>query len=151
MTDFASLGLQEDILKAIESLGFETPTPVQAKVIPLLLDSKQDLVALAQTGTGKTAAFGLPLIQQVDTDSKAVQALILCPTRELCLQICKDLKQYSKHMHDVRSVIREKMKIVRRVITLVMVGKACYCRVVSNNKLSPKIEIIKSTKGQVFV
>jgi ATP-dependent RNA helicase DeaD len=104
MTDFASLGLEEDILKAIESLGFETPTPVQAKVIPLLLDSKQDLVALAQTGTGKTAAFGLPLIQQVDTDSKAVQALILCPTRELCLQICKDLKQYSKHMHAVRSV-----------------------------------------------
>ncbi len=104
MTDFASLGLEDDILKAIESLGFKTPTPVQAEVIPLLMSSTQDLVALAQTGTGKTAAFGLPLIQQVNSDSKTIQALILCPTRELCLQICKDLKQYSKHMHAVRTV-----------------------------------------------
>ncbi|MBT3193555.1 MAG: DEAD/DEAH box helicase, partial [Verrucomicrobia bacterium] len=104
MTDFASFGLDPNILKAIGSLGFETPTPVQAKVIPLLLESSQDLVALAQTGTGKTAAFGLPLIHQVDTDSKAIQALILCPTRELCLQICRDLKQFTKHMPAVRTV-----------------------------------------------
>jgi ATP-dependent RNA helicase DeaD len=104
MTDFASLGLDPDILKAIGSLGFETPTPVQAKVIPELLNSEQDLVALAQTGTGKTAAFGLPLIQKVNTETKTIQALILCPTRELCLQICRDLKLFSKHMSAVRTV-----------------------------------------------
>ena len=104
MITFASLGLQEDLLKALTSLGFEEPTPVQAKVIPVLLESTKDLVALAQTGTGKTAAFGLPVIQKVDTSSKAVQALILCPTRELCLQICRDLKLFSKHMPAIRTV-----------------------------------------------
>jgi ATP-dependent RNA helicase DeaD len=104
MIDFASLGLEPDILKALTGLGFETPTPVQAEVIPLLLKSRQDLVALAQTGTGKTAAFGLPLLQQIDTSSRETQAVVLCPTRELCLQICRDLKQFAKHVRGIRTV-----------------------------------------------
>ncbi len=104
MTTFASLGLAPEILKAITGLGFETPTPVQAKVIPLLLESSEDLVALAQTGTGKTAAFGLPLLQQIDTSTRHTHALVLCPTRELCLQICRDLKQFSKYVRGLRTV-----------------------------------------------
>ena len=104
MMTFDDLGLAPDILKAIAGLGFETPTPVQAKVIPLLMQSRRDLVALAQTGTGKTAAFGLPLLQQIDSKSKATQALVLCPTRELCLQICRDLKQFSKYVEGIRTV-----------------------------------------------
>ncbi len=104
MTTFSALGLEPDILKALDGLGFETPTPVQAEVIPLLLKNRQDLVALAQTGTGKTAAFGLPLIQQINTASQETQAVVLCPTRELCLQICRDLKQFSKHVRGIRTV-----------------------------------------------
>jgi ATP-dependent RNA helicase DeaD len=104
MTNFASLGLSPEILKAISKLGFETPTPVQAKIIPHLLSDNSDLVALAQTGTGKTAAFGLPLLQQLDTSSNIPQAIVLSPTRELCLQICRDIKNFSKYMEAVRSV-----------------------------------------------
>jgi len=104
MTKFASLGLDPDILKAIAELGFENPTPVQAKIIPQLIESRDDLVALAQTGTGKTAAFGLPLLQQLDINSKTPQAIILSPTRELCLQICRDIKQFSKYMKAVKTV-----------------------------------------------
>lgn len=94
---FDSLGVNPDILKAIKDLGFENPTPVQEKVIPLLLAEKTDIVALAQTGTGKTAAFGLPLIQQTDAHSGDTQGLVLAPTRELCIQITKDLQSYSKY------------------------------------------------------
>ena len=87
MIPFSELGLQESLLKAIEDLGFETPSEVQEKAIPLLLADHIDLVALAQTGTGKTAAFGFPLIQRIDPSSRTTQGLILSPTRELCLQI----------------------------------------------------------------
>ncbi len=104
MSDFTSLGLDPDILKAITDLGFEAPTPVQATVIPQLIESTEDLVALAQTGTGKTAAFGLPILQQLDLTSKKTQAIILCPTRELCLQICRDINEFSKYMKSVKSV-----------------------------------------------
>lgn len=96
MDNFTDTGLREDILKAVQELGFEKPTPIQAKTIPHLLSTNQDLIALAQTGTGKTAAFGLPAIHLVDVDNKATQVLVLCPTRELCLQITKDLGDYSK-------------------------------------------------------
>ena len=99
---FTELGLAPELLEAITGLGFETPTPVQAEVIPLLLDSDRDVVALAQTGTGKTAAFGLPLLQQLDLDNKAPQALILCPTRELCMQITRDLQSYAAKLRAVR-------------------------------------------------
>jgi len=101
MPTFTKLGLSTELLKAINELGFENPTPIQKKTIPHLLNSNQDLVALAQTGTGKTAAFGLPIIEQIDTDSISTQALILCPTRELCVQITEDLKSYSKYLDGI--------------------------------------------------
>jgi len=99
---FEELGLSEDILKAIKELGFENPMPIQEKVIPILLERNVDIVGLAQTGTGKTAAFGLPIIQQVDTRVKKPQVLILSPTRELCVQIAKDLTNYSKYVDGLR-------------------------------------------------
>ena len=94
---FNDLGLQESLLNAVNDLGFVTPSEVQEKAIPILLEDETDLVALAQTGTGKTAAFGFPLIQKIDTDSRTTQALILSPTRELCLQITKEMQAYSKY------------------------------------------------------
>jgi ATP-dependent RNA helicase DeaD len=93
---FQDLGLSKKIISAISELGFEKPTPVQETVIPVLLNEKRDLVCLAQTGTGKTAAFGLPMIQKIDFSDKNVQGLILSPTRELCRQITEDIKNYSK-------------------------------------------------------
>ncbi|GEP88623.1 ATP-dependent RNA helicase DeaD [Chitinophaga terrae (ex Kim and Jung 2007)] len=101
MTTFESLGLQEPILKGITDLGFVSPTPIQEQAIPVLLGGDRDFVGLAQTGTGKTAAFGLPLLQQLDLKLNKVQGLVLCPTRELCLQITNDLKNFSKHLGDV--------------------------------------------------
>ncbi len=101
MTTFEDLGVRDDLLRGIADMGFETPMPVQEKVIPSLLTGDRDLVALAQTGTGKTAAFGLPVIQRVDTARRAPQALILAPTRELCLQIAGDLADYSKYIDDL--------------------------------------------------
>ncbi|WP_460218495.1 DEAD/DEAH box helicase [Psychroserpens sp. MEBiC05023] len=97
MSTFQELGLNEDLLAAITDLGFETPSDVQAKAIPLLLEEESDLVALAQTGTGKTAAFGFPMLQKIDINSRTTQGLILSPTRELCLQITNELKLYGKH------------------------------------------------------
>ena len=104
MTDFTSLGLAPELLQAISALKFETPTPVQEKIIPHLLESEKDLVALAQTGTGKTAAFGLPLLHMLNVEEVVPQALILSPTRELCLQICRDIKLFSKYIKKVRTV-----------------------------------------------
>ncbi len=98
MTAFEKTGLSKEVIKAITALGFENPTPIQEKTIPMLLSSSKDLIALAQTGTGKTAAFGLPLIQKTDTTLKKVQTLVLCPTRELCLQVASDIKSYSRFM-----------------------------------------------------
>ncbi len=96
---FKELNLREEILSAIGELGFEFPMPVQEKVIPFMLEQNSDLVALAQTGTGKTAAFGLPLLNMIDANRKQVQALVLAPTRELCIQISNDLKNFSKYLH----------------------------------------------------
>jgi ATP-dependent RNA helicase DeaD len=104
MTTFESLGLQEPILKGIQDLGFVAPTPIQEKAIPVLLSGEKDFVGLAQTGTGKTAAFGLPLLQQLDVKRRQPQGLILCPTRELCLQITNDLKNFSKYLGDISVV-----------------------------------------------
>ncbi len=94
---FAELGIEEGLLKSIEALGFTEPTPIQEKAIPVLLSGTKDFVGLAQTGTGKTAAFGLPLLQLVDKEKKHPQGLIVCPTRELCMQITKDLGTFKKH------------------------------------------------------
>ncbi|MCE5347863.1 MAG: DEAD/DEAH box helicase [Bacteroidales bacterium] len=97
MTNFEEMGFTPGVLKAIEELGFDQPMPVQEKVIPLMLGDACDIIALAQTGTGKTAAFGLPLVQATDTEINDTQALILCPTRELCMQITNDLTDYARH------------------------------------------------------
>ncbi len=102
MENFDELGLQEAVLQSIKDLGFEKPTPIQAKTIPILLSSDQDILGLAQTGTGKTAAFGLPAIELTDTSNKATQTLILAPTRELCLQITRDMETYAKHLKGVK-------------------------------------------------
>ncbi|WP_350288218.1 DEAD/DEAH box helicase [uncultured Croceitalea sp.] len=104
MSKFESLGLQKSLLAAVADLGFENPSEVQEKAIPILLESETDLVALAQTGTGKTAAFGFPLIQKIDSASRTTQGLILSPTRELCLQITNEMKLYSKHEKGVNIV-----------------------------------------------
>ncbi len=95
---FDEFGLNPDILKGIKELGFEEPTPIQKECLPVLLNGKQDMVALAQTGTGKTAAFGLPILEQIDGSSTLPQVLILSPTRELCIQIATDLEHYSKYL-----------------------------------------------------
>ena len=102
MKTFEELGVSSEIRKAIEEMGYESPMPVQEEVIPYLLGNGNDVVALAQTGTGKTAAFGLPLIQKIDVTRRIPQALILCPTRELCLQIAGDLTDYSKYITDLK-------------------------------------------------
>ena len=102
MKTFEELGVSPEIRKAIEEMGYENPMPVQEEVIPYLLGNRNDVVALAQTGTGKTAAFGLPLIQKINVSKRVPQALVLCPTRELCLQIAGDLTDYSKYITDLK-------------------------------------------------
>ena len=99
---FSETGLSQDIQKAISNLGFETLTPVQKEAIPYLLGNETDLIALAQTGTGKTAAFGLPILQKIEIKRKIPQAIILCPTRELCLQISKDMDSYAKYIKGLK-------------------------------------------------
>ncbi|MBR6437863.1 MAG: DEAD/DEAH box helicase [Bacteroidales bacterium] len=101
---FQDFNLNPAILKAIDELGFKEPMPIQAEVLPILLSQRTDLVGLAQTGTGKTAAFGLPLLQNIDAKNRSVQALILCPTRELCMQITKDLLSYAKYIPELMIV-----------------------------------------------
>ncbi len=104
MNKFEALGLGEAIIKAVNDMGFETPSEVQEKAIPILLKEDTDIVALAQTGTGKTAAFGFPLIEKIDSSSRITQGLILSPTRELCLQITNELKNYSKYIPGLHTV-----------------------------------------------
>ena len=104
MKTFEELGVSEEIRRAITELGFESPMPVQEEVIPYLLGNRNDVIALAQTGTGKTAAFGIPVLQRIDTRCRDTQALVLSPTRELCLQIADDLKDFSKYMGGVNIV-----------------------------------------------
>ncbi len=101
---FEELGLNSNLLKAVTELGFVSPTPVQEQTLALLSSETTDIVALAQTGTGKTAAFGLPLLSIINEDDKNTQALIMCPTRELCLQITKDLENYSKYLKGINVV-----------------------------------------------
>ena len=101
MKTFEELGVCEEIRRAIEEMGFAEPMPVQEEVIPYLLGNQNDVIALAQTGTGKTAAFGIPVLQRIDPDRKETQALILSPTRELCLQIADDLRDFAKYLPDI--------------------------------------------------
>lgn len=102
MKTFSELGLDPQFLRALEDLGFENPMPVQEAVIPILLEEETDLVALAQTGTGKTAAYGLPLLHQIDIHNKHPQVMVLCPTRELCVQIAGDLNDYAKYLPEIK-------------------------------------------------
>jgi len=102
MITFENSGLREDLLRAIKEMGFSEPTEIQGLTIPQLAKSNEDLIALAQTGTGKTAAFGLPLLNHINADSKETQGLILCPTRELCLQVAKDIETYAKYYNKFR-------------------------------------------------
>ncbi|MBQ5540417.1 MAG: DEAD/DEAH box helicase, partial [Bacteroidales bacterium] len=102
--NFQEIGLKEPIVQAVTEMGFEQLTPIQEKTIPFITSSKGDLIALAQTGTGKTAAFGLPVLNMLDTETKDTQVLVLCPTRELCLQITGDLKNFSSKMKGVEIV-----------------------------------------------
>jgi ATP-dependent RNA helicase DeaD len=104
MTTFEELGINEVLIQAITELGFVNPTPIQEKAVPVLLRGTKDFVGLAQTGTGKTAAFGLPLLQLIKTDNKFPQALIVCPTRELCLQIVSDIEKFKKHVKGLHVV-----------------------------------------------
>ena len=99
---FTELGLSSGTLSSIQALGFETPTPIQAQAIPFLLSQEQDLIGLASTGTGKTAAFGLPLIERVDDSLAVTQAVVLAPTRELGVQIAEDMKRFAKHRPNLR-------------------------------------------------
>ena len=101
MKTFEELGVSVEIRRAIEEMGFVQPMPVQEEVIPRLLTSKRDMIALAQTGTGKTASFGIPLLMRLDLSNRDTQALVLSPTRELCLQIADDLRDFSKYMEGV--------------------------------------------------
>ena len=127
MASFEELGVREDLLRAIAELGFERPMPVQEKVIPHLLCEDSDVVALAQTGTGKTAAFGLPVLQRIDAKVQKPQALILSPTRELCLQIAGDLADFSKYMQKMSvlpvyggSSIESQIRSLRRGVHVVV-------------------------------
>ena len=104
MTDFSSLGISPKLLEAVSALGFQSPTEVQQKAIPVLLEKQTDIVVLAQTGTGKTAAFGLPMLQQIDTTSKSTQGLVIAPTRELCVQISKELTKYASSIKGLNIV-----------------------------------------------
>jgi ATP-dependent RNA helicase DeaD len=127
MNPFSTLGIRHDIVNAITELGFENPTPIQEQSIPVLLSGSNDFVGLAQTGTGKTAAFGLPLLELLDFEENYPQALILCPTRELCLQITNDLKTYSKNMKNVNVVavygganISDQLRQIKRGVQIVV-------------------------------
>ena len=100
---FEQLGLESNLLKAVTEMGFVSPTPIQEQTIPQLQNKSTDLVALAQTGTGKTAGFGLPLLTKVNLNDRNTQVLVLAPTRELCVQISKDLMNYSKYLNGLKS------------------------------------------------
>ena len=127
MQSFSKLGLDEDILKAVQKMGFENPSEIQSKAIPQLLDKETDLVALAQTGTGKTAAFGFPLLQKIDIKRKVVQGLIVAPTRELCLQITSEIGKYAQFKKGTKIVavyggasVREQAESIKSGVQIVV-------------------------------
>ncbi|MDH3328382.1 MAG: DEAD/DEAH box helicase [Desulfobulbaceae bacterium] len=127
MNTFIDIGINNDLLKGLLSLGFQEPTPVQKQVIPLMLKQQVDLVSLAQTGTGKTAAFGLPLIQLTNTKSRQTQGLVLCPTRELCVQVTRDLESFSRYVEGLRILaiyggasIEQQINVLRKGVQIVV-------------------------------
>ena len=148
--NFPDINLNESIQKSLVDLNFINPTPIQIKAIPFLLESNQDLISLAQTGTGKTAAFGLPIINNINTKKKNTQSIILCPTRELCLQITKDLKLYSKYIKELRitpiyggSDIRKQMRELKMGSQIVVGTPGRVLDLLNKKKLELKnIEIV---------
>jgi len=127
MTRFSEIGINDDILKGLSALGFDVPTPVQEQIIPALLEQRTDLVGLAQTGTGKTAAFAIPLIQLTDAGCRQTQALVLCPTRELCVQVARDITALSRYVKGLKVLavyggasIEHQIKSLRRGIQIVV-------------------------------
>ena len=127
MTTFTDIGLNDELLQALAALGFTEPTPVQIKVIPLMLEQEIDIVSLAQTGTGKTAAFGLPLIQLIDPKDKRTQGLVLCPTRELCMQVSRDLESFSRFTRGIKVLaiyggasIDQQMRELRKGVQIIV-------------------------------
>jgi len=127
MNTFTNIGLNNDLLKALSTLGFTEPTPVQLQVIPLMLERPVDMVSLAQTGTGKTAAFGLPLIQLTNAKNRQTQGLILCPTRELCMQVAKDLESFAKHVNGLKILavyggtsIMDQIRVLRSGVQIIV-------------------------------
>lgn len=142
MNPFLELGIRHDIVNAITELGFEKPSPIQEKAIPVLLTGNDDFVGLAQTGTGKTAAFGLPLLEQIDFSQKHPQALILCPTRELCLQIAKDIEKYAKYLDNARVVavygganISDQLRQIRRGVQIVVATPGRMLDIINRNAI----------------
>ena len=143
MKSFNELGIEKNILKGIEELGFTDPMPVQKEVIPLLLaDDSKDIIALAQTGTGKTAAFGIPLVQNSKGKPKQVQHLILSPTRELCLQIADDLRDFSKYRDDVKvtavfggSSIEKQITTLKKGVHIVSATPGRLVDLINRNKI----------------
>lgn len=149
MEKFKELGLDGEILRGIADLGFEMPSPVQEKVIPVILSEENDLVALAQTGTGKTAAFGLPLLQKLNTKENKIQVLILSPTRELCVQIGNDLKNYSKYCPEVRVTcvyggtdIRKQIRELERGVHILVATPGRLCDLIKRGAV--EIEAVKA-------
>src|SRR3954468_14640037 len=97
MNSFTDLNLSPELMRALEDLGYETPTPIQSETLPILLGEPTDFLGLAATGTGKTAAFGIPMLERIDSASREIQGLILCPTRELALQVSEQIRLLGKH------------------------------------------------------
>ncbi|ERJ60492.1 DEAD/DEAH box helicase [Sphingobacterium paucimobilis] len=142
MNPFLELGIREEVVNAISELGFEKPSEIQEKAIPVLLTGNDDFVGLAQTGTGKTAAFGLPLLEQLDFSQKQPQALILCPTRELCLQISKDLEKFAKYIDNVHVVavygganISDQLRQIRRGVQIVVATPGRMLDIIGRNAI----------------
>ncbi|MGJ1410346.1 DEAD/DEAH box helicase [Sphingobacterium thalpophilum] len=142
MNPFLELGIRHEVVNAISELGFEKPSPIQEKAIPVLLTGNDDFVGLAQTGTGKTAAFGLPLLEQLDFSQKHPQALVLCPTRELCLQIAKDLQNFAKYIDNVHIVavygganISDQLRQIRRGVQIVVATPGRMLDIIGRNAI----------------
>lgn len=142
---FTAMPISPEILKSLERLGFEVPTPVQQAVIPLLLERRRDLIGLAQTGTGKTAAFGIPLVQQTDAGNPRTQALVLCPTRELCIQVAGDLSAIAHHVPRLRVVavyggadIVTQIRALRRGAQIVVATPGRLCDLIRRDRIGIK-------------
>jgi len=147
---FEELGLDSKILKGIEALGFTEPTPIQREAIPQLLTADRDLIGLAQTGTGKTAAFGLPLLQKIDTNLRHPQALVLAPTRELCMQITKDIQNFALHMPEFSIVavyggasIQDQIRTIKKGVQIVVATPGRLIDLIDRNALDlRKVDIV---------